>query len=78
MNAQNKFNSINFRSLVLGLLLFGFTVPVMAQQSPVPTFEPIKKKMCRHKKKLYVEKTILEINGKDYKCTQQGWVLMPT
>lgn len=55
-----------------GQLPDGIKKPVGAE------IDPVKKVVCRHKKRFYEQGSRLEINGKDYICTMNnGWVLAP-
>ena len=59
-------------NVAAGQLPEGVKKPVGAQ------IDPVKKVVCRYKKKLYEQGSRLEINGKDYICTMNnGWVLAP-
>ncbi|MCF6251144.1 MAG: hypothetical protein L3J75_07740 [Methylococcaceae bacterium] len=80
LTANRQLNLMWSKLLMFGMLLIGFSMPLMAQQplSPRPTFDPIKKTMCRLNKMLYEVGTVRTINGKEYKCTlNNGWVLLP-
>ena len=54
-------------------------MPTMAQPFTYNgfEFEPIPKKMCRHQFNIYEQGSMIEINGKKYRCTSQGWVRVP-